>query len=640
MTGGSDIEPRGTAFQLLGDRLGRDSAVYVTTAVANMVVGLASVAVLTRMLDPAEYGKVGILALFATLLTITYNAGSLQGTFAYVRGTTGDDDFVEDEAPPEGGVAVDKRRGMMTGLVITLIAGSLGTAIVLLFASSLAELLTKESRDSELVILMAAAGATASVWRMCANGLRLDLRPGAYFTATLALSLGGLVASVALVAAGEGVRGAVAGMLIGNVLGTAVALGLFRQNLRLAVSIEDAREIYRRGRALIPVVFSFYTIQMADLFMVSRVASAGEVGVYRVAARIGSFVSYWTTSFLMAWGAMRRDPLHVAADRERGEAEIGAALGSYFVIATLWVILAASLLSQQLVKLAGPAFGGAADLIPLTATAWGFHGLYVAVYRTSNFRDKRKAFIVLTVVGALTFVLGGIVLVPALGLYGAPLAVILGWSIGTFGLWLLGQRGDTPTPYEYRRVLVALGSMALCLGAGVGLRTGNDLVDLPVELVAIAAYPFLLMVGGALTPYQMRVARTMVRQFLPRAGGGPTLDEAHLSAVDRAVFDLVVMRGMRVDTVARMAGVEVGAVHRTAVSMLRSLSGSDMRGERDELIGAYLFDESLGNRGGIAERLWRAGEDPLEVATLRAHLKQLRRKGRSRRGVRRPGRHR
>ena len=171
---------------------------------------------------------------------------------------------------------------------------------------------------------------------------------------------------------------------------------------------------------------SFNLIQLADVLLLSWFAPATQVGLYRVASRVGALLSYWTTSFLMAWGSMRGEASLVAAIAERGTRGVAAVLATYFSLVTFWLILAAGLLGDEVLRIVAPGYEEAANLVPLTATAFAFHGWSVLVYRSVEFPTKRRWFAILSVGNAAVFVATSLVYVPALGAAGAALAVITG----------------------------------------------------------------------------------------------------------------------------------------------------------------------------------------------------------------------
>ena len=72
----------------LGVQFGRHTGAYMIGSGLVLVFGLVQVAVVTRFFDPPAFGRLALLLFLAGLLTISYNLGSLQGTFARVYGAS------------------------------------------------------------------------------------------------------------------------------------------------------------------------------------------------------------------------------------------------------------------------------------------------------------------------------------------------------------------------------------------------------------------------------------------------------------------------------------------------------------------------------------------------------------------------
>ena len=90
----------------------------------SIVSGLLSVAILTRYLAPNQFGNLAVLLVCSSILTLVYNAGSLQGTFSWVFGAGGEEGEVADDSARA--YAPDRRRALGTGFVITAAAGAMG----------------------------------------------------------------------------------------------------------------------------------------------------------------------------------------------------------------------------------------------------------------------------------------------------------------------------------------------------------------------------------------------------------------------------------------------------------------------------------------------------------------------------------
>src|SRR5215212_9749672 len=109
-----------------GSRLGHQTILYSSSSVATFVFAVATLAVLTRYLTLEEFATLALLNLFATFLTVLYNLGSLQGTLLAVFGE-GEEGVGEASSLVRSS---EVKRALSTGLLITLLTGLVGTALV------------------------------------------------------------------------------------------------------------------------------------------------------------------------------------------------------------------------------------------------------------------------------------------------------------------------------------------------------------------------------------------------------------------------------------------------------------------------------------------------------------------------------
>ena len=154
---GSARQPTGLTTAVAA-RLTHHSSVYAVGFGTTLAFSFVNVAVLTRFIDPASFGKLAVLLIFAALLTVLYNLGSLQGAFHAAYGSADDDDAAVDDQQ-DGALVRDRGAALTTALVLTgLIAGA-GTLVVAAMAPSLSDLLLGNRADGDLVLLAAASGA-------------------------------------------------------------------------------------------------------------------------------------------------------------------------------------------------------------------------------------------------------------------------------------------------------------------------------------------------------------------------------------------------------------------------------------------------------------------------------------------------
>jgi O-antigen/teichoic acid export membrane protein len=610
-----------SAFPLLARRAGAHSGLYVASGAATLLLGLVSVAVLTRFLAPAEFGKLAILLVANSILSMVFNLVTLQGTLSWAYGTVAGDD--DDPGAGDMSTARDPRRALGTGLVITALAGAAGSAAVAAAAPALADWLLGSRSDASLVIWIAVAAAGSSMWRLVTNAVRVERRPAAYLGGSVALHVLQLAGMTSLLAIEPGVEEAVIGLALGTLAGLVVAVALCRRSLRFAFSVADARAIWRRGKALVPVVVSTNVIQLGDVIVLSRFAATSDVGLYRVASRIGASVSYWTSAFHMGWGPLRKDPLHIAAERELSSSGVAVRMASYFVLSTAWVLLGLTVLADELVRIAAPSYGDASPLIPLTAAGFALHGLFVLVYRTQQFRTKRKWFIWLAVLAAASFVGLSLILVPSFEAYGVSIAAIGAWGIAIAGMGLRGARSQESISYDYGRIAKSIVVASGLAAAALLLDDAAGPVEPLVDLAAVALYPLLLVRLGALSRAELRLRRGA---------------DARASAEsDDEVLRRLVVEDQSPAEVATRMGLDEAEVRRRLVTMLRRTTGSSQPSPLDERIGAWLLGgDGFAQWEREAQELLRAGADPLELDRLSSALRRERR-ARRRRNVRSGG---
>jgi len=371
-----------------------------------------------------------------------------------------------------------------------------------------------------------------------------------------------------------------------------------------------------------------WTINNADVLLLSRYVPDPDVGLYRVASRVGVVVSYAVSAFMMAWGPLSRTPLHAAVEKERGWASAGSTLATYFTLGVVALVLALATSADALVRIAPPAYSGAASLIPLIGAGFGVHGLYVVIYRLARFPRKRLAYILLTVASAIVFLLAALVLIPALGSDGAALSVIVGPSVGVAGMLLLSQKGPSPVPFQYGRVLTGTAAAAICFMASKLVGLGLEDAAAPADAAALAAFAVLLVALGVIPRQHVRALISVARSLLPkRAEHGQLAHRlAQLSPERYTVVRLAAHERRSPSEMAEIVGVERDVAAARLVDALRELAGIDTTSEVDPRVADYLLShQPVAERDAFARRLWSDGADPIEMDALQLTLERLRR---------------
>jgi len=627
--GTTTVEPEPTteATDVLAGRVAGHGFVYFAASAAGFAIGIASIAVVTRMLDSEDFGRLAVVSMFASLVTVVANTGSLQGALSLALGSGGDegDVFDEERADP-------KRRphAIVAGLVLTFLLSVLVAGVSIVFAGPLSDWLLRGEATRDLVVLGAAAGGATALWRLSVNVLRIQRRAVAYLVASVAHPTFQLVATVILLAAGRGLEGAVLGMSIGSVAATVFTLAFVRDDLRMGFSLGDVVAIYRRGWTFIPIAIGIHVIQLTDAFFLSRFVSFQQVGLYRAASRIGGMAVHSTSAFTMAWGTMRTDPAYLAAEKRFGRESLGASAVTYFAVVASGVVLFIAVFAQDLVRIAAPSYASATQYIPLAAVAAAAHGVMVITYFVSEFKSKRVWYAGAVLFAAAVFAGSSLVLIPAMGPNGVSLGILLAFFTGAALVLARGQRGPHPVPFQIRRLLVVVLSAGASFAAAELVPVDGAVLEVAVDVVSFLAYAGLLLAFRIVTREDVRTVATALRR---RGRGAWKRDlRARIEALDpedRRLLTDIAASGTRAarsdDELLRFAQVLRG---------LARVDGAD-RATELELAACLASRDTYGERHAAARALFDAGVDPLQYDRLDRTLTFVRRqlRGRSNRPV-------
>jgi O-antigen/teichoic acid export membrane protein len=275
-----------TKLSRLGVKLSRHAGIYAGGQALYLVLALANVAVLTRLLSPSVFGELAIFLVFASLLTVLYNLGTLQGTFIWVYGAEDEAGDDEGEGDPEVMEASERRRAVTTGLLLTAMVSVAGTLVAVAYSADIAKLLSGDPGDADLVRLAAASAALGSLWRFASNILRFEHRPVAYVLLSSTRPVLALAIAVPLVATGSGARGVFIGLILGTAAAVLVVLTATRRSYALGFLRRGLRVIPWHGRYLVPLAILQTIVQQGDLLLLSRYVDTSDLALYRVASRV------------------------------------------------------------------------------------------------------------------------------------------------------------------------------------------------------------------------------------------------------------------------------------------------------------------------------------------------------------------
>ena len=613
----------GGSGAVLGVGVMRNSSVQAITLVIANVMQLISVLVVAAYLGPSEMARFALLIFLAGLVTqiasLLVKPGTVRRTFG--GGDDDDDDDDDDVA------STSPPHTLGAGLVWAIVLGLISTALIYVFRVPIADGLLGDPDDEGLVALAGLLAGTLLVFKIADIVLWLERRPVSYLIADTSRPLLGLVALLAFLATGSGVEGAMLGTLIGTAAAGIVGLFLLRGSFETNFDLTEIKQIILRGRQRAPIVMSFWLVQNADIFILSRFVSHTELGIYSLASRLGFVVSFLPQGFRMGMRPLRKSAMWDAFQEQYGKQTAGGQLLAYFCLICILAVLAMVLGGQVLVDAAPPEYSAAASLIPFTALGFVMPALYRTVNQNVNLPNKRPWFVGGVIAAALLFIGVTWALVGAIDVYAAPIGMIVGFGSPALVLFIRGQRGNKPLYFPYREVATAL-LLAVLIAAGFeALPELNPWVELAIAFGGCALWMVLLGPLRAIPPAHWGPLIHMVRSFRrgtpadfrPRKGlrsiDAETRDELRVAVVGRLPRE-------RLDPEASDLGERLVGALRKVGNHGGVPSGSPTR--RDAEIALFLFeDASTAVRAASMRAVLDRGVDPNQLRALEDLTKTL-----------------
>ena len=286
----------GGSGAVLGVRVMRNSSVQAISLIVANVMQLVSILVVAAFLGPSEMARFGLLTFLAGLVTQVASLLVKPGT---VRRTFGGGDDDDDDDDDDDVVSSSPPHTLGAGLAWAIVLGVIAAALIYIFRRPVADVLLGDPEDENLVALAGLLSGAMLVFKICDITLWLERRPGAFLIADTSRPLLGLVVLTAFLATGSGVEGAILGTLVGTAAAGIVGLILLSGSFEPNFDLGEIKQIILRGRYRAPIVMSFWLIQNADIFILSRFVSHDELGVYHLASRLGVVVSFLPQGFRM-----------------------------------------------------------------------------------------------------------------------------------------------------------------------------------------------------------------------------------------------------------------------------------------------------------------------------------------------------
>ncbi len=424
--------------------LGKSILAYLPVNLANVVTAFGTIVVLTRILEPAEFGLYAV-----AMITMQFVHMAL---------------FTWMEAAMARFQARAEREGDMASHLKTLYQLGLLTSVIVFPLIIICLVLLPLGKDMTSVLIFALSSTCLQV----ILNLGLEAHKAAhrikrysitYSTHTLiSFTLGILFIFVTPLRASAPFLGIIVGLLI---VGGIDLFFLLRQMRGGKFQPAKAKVYFTYGAPLCLGLLLSYALNSADVYLITGIMGAASAGEYNA----GYNLANRSLEILFVWVAMAVTPVAITAMEEQGTEGSRDILKTYGAT-LLWIAVPAATGIALVSKDAGFILGeglrdGAVSVMPWIAFAGLLNGFMTYyVHRAFMLSGQTQKYVWALVLPVLLNLGLNVVLIPIYGLMGAVWATIVSYALAIVIATILARQ-DYPLPLPLRAAIEIAGCSAL-----------------------------------------------------------------------------------------------------------------------------------------------------------------------------------
>ena len=458
----------------------KHSAVYGFGNLSSKIVGFVLLPVYMRFLLPSDYGVLELITVTSSILVVILNLGMNSAIFRSY--------FNYDEKEKKQDV-------ISTAFFFCLLEAGIVFVILLSQSSAISNLLFGSEKFTTHVRLMIVTVFFSTAMLVPLAVLRAEERSFRYITLTVSQVVLMLALNIYFVVVMKlEVLGVLTGTAIASALVYIAGLASLAGKLKRTFSRYELKAMLAFGIPLVPAALANRVLTSADRYLLKYLTDLNEVGLYSLGYRISSVMLVFVVQpFMLAWPVVM---FRVA--KEEGAREIYRNVLTYYVMVALWVALALSIFSREIITvISPPVYHSAYRVVPLLVLSAFFAGAFYVVSVGLNIERKTGYFPLIIGAAALVNIGANYILIPAFGMMGAALATAFSQLIVVIATWRISVR-YYEVKYDGKRIL-HIGVAAIVIFtvsrlfalAGLGVMYSSI-----VDAVLVLFYPVILYVTG------------------------------------------------------------------------------------------------------------------------------------------------
>lgn len=406
------------------------SVIYLLSNIFAAAIPFILLPILTRYLNPVEYGEVGI---FLTLI-----AGLAAFTGVSVHGAASRK-FYDD------GLKKHTMKDFIGACLQILLASSLLVIVIAwLFQSQLSEWL---GLQPHWILWAVIASAASFVFQLRMGQWQVRRQASLYGIMQISQALINTLLSILLVVVFlQGADGRISAYIISTIAFAILAVFLlYRDNLLgFAWHPSYIKEALAFGVPLMPHVAGIFLLSAVDRLVIDYQLGLAQVGIYMVAVQLASIMGIIFDAINKAYVPWLFERLK--RDQPDEKKQIVRLTYAYFLVSLLAAGLVFVVGPITVTLVAGERYAEAGSVIGWLALGQAFSGMYLMVTNYIFYSKKTGLLSLVTIGSGLLNVVLLVVLIKMLGLTGAAIAFALSMALRFLFTWLVADKHH-PMPW-------------------------------------------------------------------------------------------------------------------------------------------------------------------------------------------------
>lgn len=390
----------------------RSAIAYIASSAASRVIGLLLLPVVTRYLAPQDYGiwalYSGVLAIIGCFVGLNLH-GNITRKFFRIPST----------ALP--GYA---------GSVLLVLGGSF-LVVTTVWIAALAALPPLAGVNQGWLLVLPAVAAAQMIIQLEQTYSRCREQPGRFAVVEIGLALTAAGVSLPLlIAYGWRWQAPATGLIASCTLWALLAFARLRMRNDIAWSggRAEVREILVVSLPQIPHLLGFIVLTNSDRLLLGYFLGTSTAGVYAIAFTLATPVLMLSEGVFKAWTPWLFRTLE--AGKAGPATTTAAARGALMAIGSLAALTLAYVVVMRIAFpfLVDQRYVDAANIFPVLAAAFWMRAIYQVAFSLLLYAGNTTPLAKANVIAAVVNVAANLVLIPVLGLWSAPLALLCGFA--------------------------------------------------------------------------------------------------------------------------------------------------------------------------------------------------------------------